>query len=206
MGSPLAPLLAEIFMIELEKSLIPNLSKIKFWRRYVDDTICFVKIGSIEYIRSVLNSFHKNIQFTYEVESNAKLPFLDVLFMRNNEDITTTIYRKDRNSDVYLRWDSFAPISWKRGTLKALVERTCLICSTPRLLEKKLTHIRTAFRNTNGYPNWIINQVFEQTKVKQGDPVPNSNVSNELKVVEKHDDKKYRLMIPYQGEKKRTGY
>ena len=54
MGSPLVPLLADIFMIELERSLIPNLRKIKFWRRYVDDTICFVKIGSIEYIRSVL--------------------------------------------------------------------------------------------------------------------------------------------------------
>ena len=78
MGSPLAPLLADIFIIELERSLIPNLRKIKFWRRYVDDTICFVKIGSIEYIRSVLNSFHKNIQFTYEVESNAKLPFLNI--------------------------------------------------------------------------------------------------------------------------------
>ena len=65
MGSPLAPLLADIFMIELERSRIPNLQKITFWRRYVDDTICFVKIGSTEYIRSVLNSFHTNIQFTY---------------------------------------------------------------------------------------------------------------------------------------------
>ena len=57
MRSPLAPLLANIFMKELERSLIPNLSKIKFWRHYVDDTICFIKIGSIEYIISVLNSF-----------------------------------------------------------------------------------------------------------------------------------------------------
>ena len=68
-------------MIELERSLIPNLQKITFWRRYVDDTICLVKIGSIEYVRSVLNSFHKNIQFTYECESNAKLSFLGMLLM-----------------------------------------------------------------------------------------------------------------------------
>ena len=61
MGPPLAPLLADIFMIELERSLIPNLQKIKIWRCYVDDTVCFVKIGSIECIRSVLNSFHKNM-------------------------------------------------------------------------------------------------------------------------------------------------
>ena len=49
---------------------------------------------------------------------------------------------------------------------------------------KELTHIRTIFRNTNGYPNWIINQVFEEIKVKQRDPVQNSNVSNENEVTQ----------------------
>ena len=53
-------------------------------------------------MRSVLNSFHKNIQFTYEVESDAKLPLLDMLLMRNHKDIATTVYRKESNSDVYL--------------------------------------------------------------------------------------------------------
>ena len=78
----------------------------------------FVKIESIEYIRSMLNSFHKNIQFTYELESNAKLPVLDMLLMRNHKDITTTVYRKKSNLNVYLHWDSFMHVSWKRGTLK----------------------------------------------------------------------------------------
>ena len=83
------------------------------------------------------------------------------------------------------------------------------ITSTPSLLEKELTHIRTVFRNTNGYLNWIINQVFKQVKAKQRDPMPNSNVSNKIEaaqtsnqtIVEKHDDKKHLLMIPYQGGK-----
>ena len=136
-------------------------------------------------------SFHKNIQVTYEVESNAKLTFLDLLLMRNHNDITTTVYRKDSNSDVYLHWDSFTPITWKRGTLKILVERAYLICSTPSLLEKELTHIffviifiLFVFKNTNGYLNWIINQIFEQVKAKQRDPMPNGNVSNEIEAVE----------------------
>ena len=81
MESPLDPLIADIFMTELEKSLVPNLSKIKFWRRYVNNSICFVKIGSIEYKIPVLNSFHKSDEFAFEVESNRKLPFLSVLFM-----------------------------------------------------------------------------------------------------------------------------
>ena len=32
MVSPLAPLLPDTFMIELERSLVPNLRLIKFWR------------------------------------------------------------------------------------------------------------------------------------------------------------------------------
>ena len=132
-----------------------------------------------------------------------------MLLLRNDNDITTTVCRKDSNSDVYLHCDSFTPITWERGTLKTLVERVYFICSTPSLLEKELTHIRTVFRNANGYPNCMINQVFKQIKAKQRDPLPNSNVSNEVEaaqisnqtIVEKHDDKTLFLMIPYQGGK-----
>ena len=47
MGSPLGPVLANIFMFELEKILIPKIVKeVKFWRRFVDDTICFAKMDS----------------------------------------------------------------------------------------------------------------------------------------------------------------
>ena len=104
---------------------------------------------------------------------------MDVLLMRNDEDIATTVYRKENNLYVYLHQDFFSPVSWIRGTLKPLVERAYLICSTPNYWQKELIHIRTVFRNTNDCPHWIINQIFEQIKVKQRDPVPNSNGSNE---------------------------
>ena len=39
MASPLRPVLANIFMVELEEYLMPKLQdKVDFWRRYVDDT------------------------------------------------------------------------------------------------------------------------------------------------------------------------
>ena len=44
MCSPLAPVLAGIFMVQLERALIPELSQRQFWKRYVDDTINFVLI------------------------------------------------------------------------------------------------------------------------------------------------------------------
>ena len=59
MGSPLGPVLAGIFMVTLERWLVPKLNAcINFWRLYRDGTITFVKIGSIEYLLSVLNNFH----------------------------------------------------------------------------------------------------------------------------------------------------
>ena len=59
MGSLLAPVLADIFMVELERIVVPTLAThLRFWGRYGDDTICFVEIGSIENILSVINNFH----------------------------------------------------------------------------------------------------------------------------------------------------
>ena len=44
MSSPLGPVLAGIFMVNLERSLVPKLNVyLNFWRRYVDDTITFIK-------------------------------------------------------------------------------------------------------------------------------------------------------------------
>ena len=56
------PVLADIFMIELEKAVFSELTDcIKYWKRYVDDTISFVKLGTINYIITKLNSFDNNI-------------------------------------------------------------------------------------------------------------------------------------------------
>ena len=58
MGSPLGPVIAGIFMVELERNLLPTLSQyMTSWKRYVDDTISYVKVDCIE---NLLKSFiHK---------------------------------------------------------------------------------------------------------------------------------------------------
>ena len=123
-GSHLGAVLVDIFMIELENSLLPNMNKyITFWTRYVDDKICFVKIGTTEFIISLLNSFDENIQFTFEEENDETIPFLDILIGRKRNDITATVYRTSTCNDVYLNWNAFAPATWKRGDLETLVER-----------------------------------------------------------------------------------
>ena len=101
MGSPLGPVLVDIFMIELEKAILPELTEcIKYWKRYVGDTISFVKLGTISYIITKLNSFDNNIQFTFEEEDKGTLPFLDVLSCKKGNSILATVFRKHTNNDI----------------------------------------------------------------------------------------------------------
>ena len=110
MGSPLGPVLANIFMVELKRNIIPSLSNdILLWKRYVDDTICFIKLTSINKVLEILNSYHINIKFTIEIESENKISFLDVLLIRSNSLISTKVYRENTNTDIYINWKSFAP-------------------------------------------------------------------------------------------------
>ena len=80
MGSPLGPVLVNIFMVELEQNIIPTLSKdISLWKRYVDDTICFVNSNRISHVLESLNSFQSNTKFTIGTEKENKIVFVDIL-------------------------------------------------------------------------------------------------------------------------------
>ena len=108
--SLISPVLADIFMGELKNNIVPVLQEnFSFWKRDVDDTICFLKIGTISYITKIFNNFDSKIKFTYEVEKDCKLPFLDVLVIKKGNNIITTIHRKATTSDIYLNWKSFGP-------------------------------------------------------------------------------------------------
>ena len=138
MGSPLGSVLACTFMEELEARIMPTVTdNISHWGRHVDDTFVFIKKGYVKHVLARLNSFHKNIQFTYELENQNKLPFLDVLLIRRGNKNETTVYRKSTNNDIYLNWDSFAPVTWKKGTLKTLFNRAYIVCSTDYQFKKE---------------------------------------------------------------------
>ncbi|CAF5034961.1 unnamed protein product, partial [Rotaria sp. Silwood1] len=109
MGSPLGPILADLFMSNLEQKLNRfSTNKPLTWIRYVDDIFCiFNKKQNINEFLKRINKWHPNIKFTIEYEQNEKLAFLDVLIIRNNNNnnYDTTIYRKPTNTDLYLLYE-----------------------------------------------------------------------------------------------------
>ncbi len=64
MGSPMAPIIADIFMIHLEEQLLPELFEpgVKTYKRYVGDTFLLIDVDAdIDYITSILNGFNIRI-------------------------------------------------------------------------------------------------------------------------------------------------
>lgn len=102
MGSPLSGLLADIFLNNIENNKIMNdnnpfKKNIILWQRYVDDIIVFINTknnNNIDNLHTYLNTLHKNIQFTVEIEESNKINFLDVTIEKTKNKIKYNIYRK----------------------------------------------------------------------------------------------------------------
>ena len=81
MDTCLGPVLANMIMTELEKSVADKMLDsrfIKFYSRYVDDTLLLVKPCDIERILSEFNLYHRNIEFSVDKFEGCVLHFLDL--------------------------------------------------------------------------------------------------------------------------------
>ena len=127
MGSPLRPVLAGIIMVELENSLVAKLiSHLRFRKRYIDDhTMAIVKEGLINHVHQQLNSFHPNIQFSFEMEKRGRILSLGISIIQKKSSIETAVYRKSTETSIYLNCFPFASNTCKQETLKDMyMERT----------------------------------------------------------------------------------
>ena len=167
MGSPLAPLLAEIFLQNFEKKYLSSLENmgIFYWKRYVDDTFVLIdSTSSVKDICNTLSQYHPSIKFTCEEEDRYthKLPFLDVLVQRKpDEGFHTRVYRKPTFTGHITKWDSFVPKIYKYGALSTMVYRAIKICSSYDLLHREFNSIRSIARR-NGYPSSIMNSIIRR--------------------------------------------
>ena len=81
MDSPMSPVFAKFFMEDFEERALNQATHMPTcWYRYLDDIFAIWPHGkaSLTTFPVHLNSLHKNIQFTMEIEENGRLPFLDI--------------------------------------------------------------------------------------------------------------------------------
>ena len=128
MGSPLSPVIADIFLKHFEEKAFKNAQyKPTFYKRYVDDSFCVFSHGQhkLDELLSYLNSLHPSIKFTMEIETDKQLAFLDVLIKKNDDgSLSHTIYRKKTHTDRYLQGTSHHHPSQILSVAKTLIDRT----------------------------------------------------------------------------------
>ena len=127
-----------------------------------------------------------------------------MLLIKKGNNIVTTVYRKATTNDVYLNWKSFTPTTWKRGTLKTLVDRAYFICSNIALRKKEIDHLKKVFHEKNDYPNWVINQLLNE--VEENHKTSVNNVSEERQVSPVTDLKLHLFSITIARSERRFYY
>ena len=79
----------------------------------MDDTfLLFSSEDHVKKFHKYINSRHKNMTFTFEVEVENRLAFLDVKITRE-ETFCTSLYRKPTFSGLYMNFKSFMPDSYR---------------------------------------------------------------------------------------------
>ena len=140
------------------------------YHRYVDDTFSITTtVESSSNLLCCLNELHQSLEFTSEDEKDGRLPFMDVMVLKNdcepnsenkNISISTTVYRKPTFTGHYLKWKSFTSRRHKINLVKCLAERAKRICTHDQL-QKEMAIIAEIFQG-NGYPTAVVDRTIRQ--------------------------------------------
>lgn len=159
MGNPLSPLLAEIFMNNLEetihKSDLHNL--FLYWYRYVDDILtCFIGTNrQLSKFLNFINNIHPNIKFTIEEEINNSINFLDLQISKINHKHEFSIFHKPSHTDITIHSSSTHPIQHKLAAFHSMVHRLLNIPMSPSNYLSELNIIKQIAVNNGFNPNII---------------------------------------------------
>ena len=163
MGSPLGPTFANFYMCNLENKIAQDYPEDMpfIYARYVDDI--FLLVQNVSQINKLKNLFevHSVLKFTFEIEKNNQLAFLDTILTKQESTISTTVYVKTTSSGDCINFSSICPDTYKKGAIKTLLHRAYQICSSWDSLHQEIYRLKQLFTN-NDYPMALIDKTINQ--------------------------------------------
>ena len=102
MGSPLSPIVANIFMENFEKEPLETAPHPpSLWKRFVDDTFVILEPQHKDEFFHHINSLDENIKFTADAtRADGSIPFLDTLVTPQSDgSLQTKVYRKPTHTN-----------------------------------------------------------------------------------------------------------
>jgi len=179
MGSALGPTFADYYMCNLENSIFENHPELKpnIYVRYVDD--CFLLVNDELTLIRIKNAFESQsvLKFTYELEKNKSLPFLDAVINRSDSSFSTSVFIKPTNYGQVINYKSICPDRYKEGVIKTLLNRGYHHCSNWQIFDEEVQRIKQLLTNNN-FPMQLIDNTIRDFISKKLQPSTNSNHQN----------------------------
>ena len=191
MGSPLGPLMANVFMCHLEDKLTRDGVMPKLYRRYVDGTLA--KMPSTEAAAdflTTLNSLHPNLSFTMELPVDNKIPFIGMEIIKNGTQIETQVYRKPTNTGLLLHFQSDADNRYKVCLLKTMIHRAHALSFTTDAFNEECDRLRAIFVRLQ-YPVTYINSAISSFV---------RDISSDVKDQRVKDSSVVRVSLPFKDQ------
>ena len=115
-----APVFANLLMGHHEKIWLDRYfsSQVLFYRGYVDDTLClFHTENDAVFFFDYINTSHSRWK------GQKELPFLDTMLDNGHSSLITTVFRERTFTGPLTNYFSFAPLAYKLGLVRTLVDR-----------------------------------------------------------------------------------
>lgn len=182
MGGSLSPIAAEIVIRKFYYSIVKPLNLLVYLQ-YVDDSISIVPLNQINTILDKFNRFHPDLNFTFEIEVDSKISFLDLLIIKNPcGSLSFDLYVKPTDSGRFINYFSQCPFIYKINTLYYFLRRIHSLCDESYSVRNIDAFRRAAL--SNSYPLHVINSVIRNFNQKRNarlaapaTPAPISNDS-----------------------------
>ena len=119
MCSPIPPLFTDIVMDDLDNDCLRifkdnhNCSPL-FYCKFLDDTILCVQNKFIDLLLNIFNSQDNNFKFTFEVQPNNQIKFLDLSLIIKENQIISNWCQKPTSSNRSINYFSNHPICQKK--------------------------------------------------------------------------------------------
>ena len=133
---------------------------VPIYYRFVDDVFAIVPRTKIDEIVTTFNNYHQRLKFTYELEVNSSISFLNATVIRFDNRLITNWYRKPTWSGRYINYHSNHPLKYKINTIYNLVDHAILL-SNDSFQQKNIELVHDTLLN-NCFPEHIIKRHIQK--------------------------------------------
>ncbi|XP_055604423.1 uncharacterized protein LOC129752680 [Uranotaenia lowii] len=187
MGSPLSPILAQMVLDTIIGRALKALPfPIPIIRKYVDDLFLAIPKTDIQILLETFNKQEDRIQFTIEEEKEGKLPYLDMVVIRNQDQtLTTEWYTKPIASGRMLNFHSCHQLKHKINVANNFIGRVSYLTSNNH--SQDIAQTIHSHLNRNNYPRTLINRLLNLHKKRHQTQSPKKQPSSSPPIAQNTD-------------------